>query len=98
MQLEYVKLNLAVYIGTTAKNITRWPRFGRCLEYEEEKRRGPLRAHPNSALGQVARTRQVAQIVDIMAHPLYAERDPVFVAAAELGGIRTIVAVPDAQG
>ena len=63
-------------------------------KYEEERKRGPLRAHPNSALGQVARTRQVAQIVDIMAHPLYAERDPVFVAAAELGGIRTIVAVP----
>ena len=39
-------------------------------------------------------TGQVAQIADIAAHRLYAERDPTFVAGAELGGIRTIVAVP----
>jgi signal transduction histidine kinase len=57
-------------------------------------RRGPLRPDADSALGRVARTRQVAQIADITAHRLYAERDPVFVAGAELGGIRTIVAVP----
>jgi GAF domain-containing protein len=63
-------------------------------EYAEEMRRGPLRPHPNSALGQVARTRQVAQIADITAHPLYAERNPMLVSGAEVGGIRTIVAVP----
>jgi GAF domain-containing protein len=63
-------------------------------EYAEEMRRGPVRPHPNSALGQVARTRQVAQIADITAHPLYAERNPIFVSGAEVGGIRTIVAVP----
>ena len=63
-------------------------------EYAEEMRRGPLRPHPNSALGQVARTRQVAQIADIIAHPLYAERNPMLVSGAEVGGIRTIVAVP----
>jgi GAF domain-containing protein len=63
-------------------------------EYAEEMKRGPLRPHPNSALGQVARTRQVAQIADITAHPLYAERNPMLVSGAEVGGIRTIVAVP----
>ena len=62
--------------------------------YAEEMRRGPLRPDPNSALGLVARTGQVAQIPDISAHRLYKERNPVFVAGAELGGIRTIVAVP----
>ena len=62
--------------------------------YVEEMRRGPLRPHPDSALGSVARTRQVTQIADITAHQLYAERNPLFVAGAELGGIRTIVAVP----
>ena len=36
----------------------------------------------------------MAQIPDISAHRLYKERNPVFVAGAELGGIRTIVAVP----
>ena len=62
--------------------------------YADEMRRGPLRPEPASALGIVATTRQVAQIPDITAHRLYKERDPVLVAGAELGGIRTIVAVP----
>jgi GAF domain-containing protein len=63
-------------------------------EYAEEMRRGPIRPHQNSALGQVVRSRQVAQIADITTHPLYAESNPILVAGAELGGIRTIVAVP----
>src|ERR1700722_15272201 len=62
--------------------------------YSAEMRRGPLRPDADSALGLVARTGQVAQIADTTAHRLYAERNPIFVAAAELGGIRTIVAVP----
>ena len=66
--------------------------------YAEEMRRGPLRPDPEAALGLVARTRQVAQIADITAHRLYKERDPVFVAGAELGGIRTIIAVPMLKG
>src|SRR6204780_2705058 len=57
-------------------------------------RRVPLRPDADSALGRVAGTGQVAQIADITAHRLYAERNPVVVAAAELGGIRTLVAVP----
>src|SRR5580700_8968983 len=63
-------------------------------EYSAEMRRGPLRPDADSALGLVARTGQVAQIADTTAHRLYAERNPIFVAAAELGGIRTLVAVP----
>ena len=62
--------------------------------YSAEMRRGPLRPDADSALGRVARTGQVAQIADITAHRLFAERSPIFVAATELGGIRTIVAVP----
>ena len=63
-------------------------------EYSAEMRRGPIRPDADSALGLVARTGQVAQIADITAHRLYAERNPLFVAGAELGGIRTIVVVP----
>ncbi len=63
-------------------------------EYAQEMKRGPLRPDPDSALGLVARTGQVAQIADITAHRLYKKRDPVLVAGAELGGIRTIIAVP----
>ena len=62
--------------------------------YIEEMRRGPLRPHPDSALGRVANAKVFAQISDITAHRLYAERDPIFVAGAELGGMRTIAAVP----
>jgi class 3 adenylate cyclase/putative methionine-R-sulfoxide reductase with GAF domain len=62
--------------------------------YIEEMRRGPLRPHPESALGLVASTKVFAQISDITAHRLYAERNPIFVAGAELGGMRTIAAVP----
>jgi GAF domain-containing protein len=62
--------------------------------YVEEMRRGPLRPHPESALGRVARTSRIAQIADITAHQLYAERNPLYVVGAELGGIRTMVAVP----
>ena len=62
--------------------------------YSAEMRRGPIRPDADSALGLVAKTGQVAQIADIMAHRLYAERNPLFVAGAELGGIRTIVVVP----
>jgi GAF domain-containing protein len=62
--------------------------------YIEEMRRSPLQPHPESALGRVARTKEFAQISDITAHRLYTERDPIFVAGAELGGRRTIAAVP----
>jgi two-component system, NtrC family, sensor kinase len=63
-------------------------------EYADLMRSGPLRPHPESALGSLPITGQVVQIADIKAHRLYAERDPVFVSGAELGGIRTLVAVP----
>jgi signal transduction histidine kinase len=62
--------------------------------YAEHMRLQPLRPDPESALGSVARTGQVAQIADITAHRLYANRNPIFVAGVEVGGIRTIVAVP----
>jgi two-component system, NtrC family, sensor kinase len=62
--------------------------------YSAEMRRVPLRPDADSALGRIARTGQVAQIADVTAHRLYAERNPFIVAAAELGGIRTLVAVP----
>ena len=60
-----------------------------------EARKGILvRPEPDSALGQVANTHQVAHIADIKALKSYAERVPYLVSAVELGGYRTIVAVP----
>jgi two-component system, NtrC family, sensor kinase len=60
-----------------------------------EARKGILvRPAPDSALGQVANTHQVAHIADIKALKSYAKRVPYLVSAVELGGYRTIVAVP----
>ena len=53
-----------------------------------------VRPPPDSALGQIANTRKVAHVADITAVKSYIERDPYLVAAVELGGYRTIVAVP----
>ena len=53
-----------------------------------------MRPHPGSAFGRAALTRQVVQVDDIRTTPAYLERDPIVVAGVELGGYRTIVAVP----
>jgi GAF domain-containing protein len=62
--------------------------------YVEARKRGLVRPPPDSALGQVANTRQVAHIADITAMKSYTEGDPYLVSAVQLGGYRTIVAVP----
>jgi GAF domain-containing protein len=49
---------------------------------------------PQSVIGRVASTRQVVQIADIAATQRYAERDPLAVAAVEVGHVRTILGVP----
>jgi GAF domain-containing protein len=65
------------------------PAFG------EFTRRAPLRPGPDVPLGRAGRTRQVVQCADITKEPFYIEqRDPVAVAGAELGGYRTVLAVP----
>src|SRR5262245_39231461 len=60
-----------------------------------EARKGKLTQPPtDSALGRLATARQVVQIDDITKIESYVERDPVIVAAVELGGYRTVAAVP----
>ena len=49
---------------------------------------------PSTGLGQLARTRQTVHIKDTVADRAYAERDAGRIAALELGGVRTLVAVP----
>ena len=53
-----------------------------------------FRPHPEGGLGQVIRTKQVAQIADIRTNPAYLEGSPVIVALSDLGGARTLVSVP----
>jgi GAF domain-containing protein len=49
---------------------------------------------PGGALGEVLRSKQIAQVADLAATRAYAERSPEIVTAVELGGVRTSVAVP----
>jgi signal transduction histidine kinase len=49
---------------------------------------------PATGLGRVARTRQVTHIADVTSESAYRERDPMRVAAADLGGVRTMLVVP----
>jgi GAF domain-containing protein len=62
--------------------------------YVEARKRDLVRPPPDSALGQVANTRQVAQIADITTVNSYTDRNPYLVSAVELGDYRTVAAVP----
>jgi GAF domain-containing protein len=54
----------------------------------------PIRAHPESGLGTVARTHQAVQIEDLRTQRPYLERHPAVVAMSDLAGARTIAIVP----
>ena len=61
----------------------------------EARAKSPLRPTPNEPIGRMIATRKVVHVVDATAEPAYFEqRDPAIVSAIELGGIRTILAVP----
>jgi GAF domain-containing protein len=62
--------------------------------YVQARMGNQVRPPPDSALGQVAATRQVAQIDDVTKIKSYVEGNPYAVSAAKLGGYRTIAAVP----
>ena len=62
--------------------------------FVEERKRAPIRPGPNTGLGRVARTKQVVHIADATAGPGYLERDPHTITGVELGGVRTVLAVP----
>jgi signal transduction histidine kinase len=61
---------------------------------EERTRTRTLHPHPDSTLARAAKTKQVAQIIDLTLERGYAERDPWFVSAAALGNYRTVMSVP----
>src|SRR5262249_2269279 len=49
---------------------------------------------PGTGLGRTARIKKVVHVADVTAEPAYAMRDPLRVAAVELGGVRSHVTVP----
>jgi GAF domain-containing protein len=58
------------------------------------QRGGVFRPGPEIALARVAKTRQTVQIADLRTGQGYLDREPLAVAAVELAGIRTLMAVP----
>src|SRR6516164_8911960 len=62
--------------------------------FVEERKRAPIHPGPHTGLGRALRTKQAVHIADATAHLGYLERDPVTVTGVELGGARTVLAVP----
>src|SRR5262249_36554811 len=62
--------------------------------YVEARSGRSFRPHPDSGLGYVERTIQIAHIEDVRARQVYLEGDPVVVALADLAGARTLLIVP----
>ena len=60
----------------------------------EFHQRGPHRPHKDAPIMRVARTKQPAHVVDFATERAYIERNPLAVATVELGGVRTLLAVP----
>jgi two-component system, NtrC family, sensor kinase len=62
--------------------------------FAEFMQREPLRPSPNTTLGRAIATKRVAQTADVTIERPYLQGDPLAVAAVELGGYRTVLAVP----
>jgi len=61
---------------------------------ESLQQHGYRRPGPETVVTRIATTKQIVHIEDLAASRGYAERDPVVVAAVELGGVRTMLGVP----
>ena len=68
--------------------------LGVTAAYNEYLNRGPIRPGPGTGLGRVAAGEQTVHIVDTHAEQVYADREPLRVATAELGGVRSLLNVP----
>src|SRR5262249_41190127 len=63
--------------------------------YAEERAQNPvIHPSPDTGLGLLAQTKRGFHSEDIKAEPVYIARDPVRVATVDLGGARTLLAVP----
>src|SRR5262249_27761471 len=62
---------------------------------QERKRLGAFRPNPKAASGRMVASKKAVHIADLAAEELYLERSyPPYVAAVEVGGVRTLLAVP----
>src|SRR6516162_10174065 len=68
------------------------------LSLIENRRRTPFRPSRKTPFGRVISDQKTVHVIDAAAEEAYIERSPSIVAAVELGGIRTYVAVPMLKG
>ena len=64
------------------------------IAFDDVRRRLPLRPSPGTPIGRMVATKTVVHVTDLAGEKSYIERAPSVVAAVELGGIRTFLAVP----
>ena len=62
--------------------------------YVRARMLAPFTRPPDSGLGRLAATKDIIQIVDLLADKTYLKGDPFAVEGVELAGIRTLLAVP----
>jgi GAF domain-containing protein/anti-sigma regulatory factor (Ser/Thr protein kinase) len=62
--------------------------------FVEVRGKEPFTPAPDSGTGKVVATKQAIQIADLAATQSYFDRNPVVVAAVEMGGVRTSLSVP----
>lgn len=55
---------------------------------------GPIRPSPNTGLGRLVQTKQIAHIPDLKAHSAYAQREPLRVVTVDQAGARSFLCVP----
>jgi len=63
--------------------------------YADFRRSAPVRPRADSATGQMLATKKAVQVTDLAAQASYIDgSDPIAIATVELGGARTVIAVP----
>ena len=62
--------------------------------FAEFRKRTPFRPGPENPISQMLMTRTVIHFHNLATEQGYIDRNPIFVAAVELGGVRTFLAVP----
>ena len=63
-------------------------------QFAEFWRRGPQRPGPRTAFAHMIEEKRTVHIADVRTEAAYVEGEPVFVAAVNLGGFRTLLTVP----
>jgi GAF domain-containing protein len=72
--------------------------LGQPKQLAEFFQHGPSRPHADAPIMRVARTKQPVHVIDFATERAYIERNPLAIAAVELGGIRTLLVVPMLKG